>query len=198
MCDVHSCEKNEKAIPMVPLNIENNDSMMPLDTGCALSLAPKAFYDRYISHLKLETTRVVLSTYTSENVHPIGQCVVNIRYNGKLFDLPLLITNEGSTPLFGRNWLAKIKLDWLNIPGIQYIKPIQGIPSVPVSTDTSLENVLEKHAALFIDGLGCYTGAPVELSVTSQPRLCKARPVPYAMQSKGDCITQDGERRRYY
>jgi hypothetical protein len=32
--------------------------------------------------------------------------------------------------------------------------------------------------------LHCYTGDPVELSVTKQPKFCKARPVPYAMQSR--------------
>jgi hypothetical protein len=46
----------------LPLTIEDHDTLMPLDTGCSLSLAPRQFYDGHLHHLKLNPTKVILST----------------------------------------------------------------------------------------------------------------------------------------
>ena len=65
----------------------------------------------------LKPTNVVLSTYTGETVHPLGEAFVNVEYSGSQYSLPLLIVREGSCALFGRNWLVDVKLDWKNLPG---------------------------------------------------------------------------------
>ncbi len=87
----------------VPLTIEGQDMSMPLDTGCALTLAPKRFYNKYCSHLALKTTDLVLNTYTNEKINPLGEVTVRVRYKDTVKTLPLLITRQGSTALFGRN-----------------------------------------------------------------------------------------------
>ena len=45
----------------VPLQIENEECCTQLDTGCALSLAPVAFYEKFCSHIPLTPTAVKLS-----------------------------------------------------------------------------------------------------------------------------------------
>lgn len=67
--DVNSLSKSEIS---VPLKIENKDCHLQLDTGCALSLAPKSFYEQFCSHIPLKPTTVMLSTYTGEKIKPLG------------------------------------------------------------------------------------------------------------------------------
>ena len=177
--DVHAMSKSEIS---VSLKIENNDCLMQLDTGCALSLAPLSFIKEVCPDVTLKPTNVVLSTYTGETVHPLGEAFVNVEYLGSQYSLPLLIVREGSCALFGRNWLMDVNLDWKNLPGLNHIGPL---PSVQGSTSNqTLDSVLEQYSELFQTQLGCYTGTPVVLNESREAKFHKARPVPYALQSK--------------
>ena len=98
--DVNSLFTSEISVPVV---IENEECFMQLDTGCALSLDPKNFYDQFLSHIPLKPTAVKLSTYTGEKIQPLGQATVKVSYAGIQHSLPLLVVPHGSGPLFGRN-----------------------------------------------------------------------------------------------
>ena len=95
----------------VPVVIENEECFMQLDTGCALSLAPKNFYDQFLSHVHLKPSAVKLSTYTGEKIQPLRQATVTVSHAGIQHSLPLLVVPHGSGLLFGRNWLRHVKLD---------------------------------------------------------------------------------------
>jgi len=181
--DVNAMSKSEIS---VPLKIENNDCLMQLDTGCALSLAPLSFIKEVCPDVTLKPTNVVLSTYTGETVHPLGEALVNIEYSGSQYSLPLLIVREGSCALFGRNWLMDVNLVWKNLPGLNHIGPLPSpASSVPGSTgNQTLASVLEQYSELFQPQLGCYTGTPVILNESKEAKFHKARPLPYALQSK--------------
>ena len=45
---------------------------MQLDPRCVLSLASKAFYEKFCSHIPLTPTAVKLSTYTGENIQKMA------------------------------------------------------------------------------------------------------------------------------
>ena len=94
---------------------------MQFDTGCAFSIIPKRFYDQYCANVPLSPTTVVLSTYTGEQIHPLGEATVKVTYSGTEYALPLLVVPSDSTALFGRNWLQKIILDWKNLPGFKQV-----------------------------------------------------------------------------
>ena len=96
----------------VPLKIEGLPAEMQLDAGCAFTLAPKYFYEKFCSHLPLKSTEVILTTYTRDKIKPLGEVKVDVEYASRNYSLPLLIVNAGTTALFGRNWLCKINLDW--------------------------------------------------------------------------------------
>ena len=181
--DVNAISKSEIS---VPLKIENNDCLIQLDTGCALSLAPLSFIKEDCPDVTLKPTNVLLSTYTGETVHPLGEAFVNVEYSGSQYSLPLLIVREGSCALFGRNWLMDVNLDWKNLPGLNHIGPLPSpASSVPGSTgNQTLDSVLEQYSELFQTQLGCYTGTPVVLNESREAKFHKARPVPYALQSK--------------
>ncbi|KAL9978544.1 hypothetical protein ACROYT_G016071 [Oculina patagonica] len=92
-----------------------------------------------------------------------------------------IVSSSGEGPaLLGRNWLEEIKLNW---PRIKQL----------TSHDKRLEEILQKHAQLFGEGLGTLQGTKAKIHVdpTATPIFHKARPVPYALREK---IEQDLER----
>ena len=144
---------------------------MQLDTGCAFSLAPKSFYTKYCSHLSLQPTEVIFSTYNGERIHPLGEVMVDIEYANRCYSLPLIIVNVGSTPLVGRNWLSKVALDRPSLPVLHKAH------STASTTKQNLYALLKKHETLFDSTLGCYNGPPEQRKVKEQPKFHKPRPV---------------------
>ena len=170
----------------VPVQIENEECCMQLDTGCALSLAPMAFYEKFCSHIPLTPTAVKLSTYTGEKIKPLGKINVTVTYAGTEYSLPLLVVPQGCGALFGRNWLRHIKLDWNKLPGIESQVPCPARARCAEITDNNktLEGLLSQYDELFEPQLGCYTGEPVVLNESTGAKFHKARPVPYALQKR--------------
>ena len=170
----------------VPLQIENEECCMQLDTGCALSLATVTFYEKFCSHIPLTPTAVKLSTYTGEKIQPLGKINVTVTYAGTEYSLPLLVVPQGSGALFGRNWLRHIKLDWNKLPGIESQVPCPARARCSEITDNhkTLEALLSQYDELFEPQLGCYTGGPVVLNESTGAKFHKARPVPYALQNR--------------
>ena len=83
---VHAMSRSENS---VPLKIEDQDCLMQLDTGCALSLAPITFVKQVCQDIKMKSTNVVLSTYTGETVRPLGVAHVKVEYMGSQHTLPI-------------------------------------------------------------------------------------------------------------
>ena len=104
---------------VVPMLIEDIPVEMQLDTGCSLSLILKVLYDEKFLHIPLQPTDVIHSTYTGENISPLGEIKVTVQYNNSCYySMWLLVTPSGCKPLLGRNWLHKIQLQWHSIFGI--------------------------------------------------------------------------------
>jgi hypothetical protein len=171
---VYNMNTQSTASVQVPLHVENSATEMQLDTGCALSLAPKSFYDSYLSHVPLQTTDIVMNTYSGEKLYPLGSVDVQVHYNNTKYKLPLIILPQGSVPLFGRNWLKSIKLDWKAL-GLNYIKPSIGSQVAPQVKENSVDEVVANFGPLFAHELGCYKGEPVDLPVQTKPKFFKAR-----------------------
>ena len=178
--DVNAISRSEMS---VPLKIQNNNCGMQLDTECALSLAPMSFFKRVCPDVDVQPTNVVLSTYTLETVRPLVEAYVKVEYSGLQHPLPLLVVQEGTSALFGRNWLIDVKLDWKNLLGLNHIGSIFPSASAPQGNPT-LDSVLQQYDELFQSELGCYTGEPVVLNESKGAKFHKARAVPYALQSK--------------
>ena len=65
--------------------------------------------------MKTYTGETVLKTYTGETVLPEGVLNVKVKYQEECHDLKLYVVKGVGPPLFGRQWLDYIKLDWKNI-----------------------------------------------------------------------------------
>ena len=174
----------------VRVTVEGHPVNFQLDTGCGMSVVSKDFYDAKLSHLPLQKTNVILQTYTKEIVKPLGAVDVEVNYEQASYKLPLLVIQSGACPLFGRNWLQLIKLNWpaivAKIQAVHAIKPIQdSTVTVGEFVNENIDTLLNKFSELFdTTTIGCYTGEPVQLTVNKMPSFHKARPVPYALQEK--------------
>ena len=88
---------------------------------------------------------------------------MNVCYDGVEYSLPLLIVGGKGPALLGRNWLEKIKLNW----------PIMKQLS---SHNKRLEEILQKHAQLFEEGLELYMGKRPKTMLTPPLPLSSIKP----------------------
>uniref|UniRef100_A0A1I8H6J4 FERM domain-containing protein n=1 Tax=Macrostomum lignano TaxID=282301 RepID=A0A1I8H6J4_9PLAT len=92
-------------------DVDGRDCPFELDTGSAVTLIPKKMADERLPGLRLQPTAMVLRTYTNEQFKPLGEARVAVSHNGQKAILPLLVVSQGSVPLLGRDWMARLKLD---------------------------------------------------------------------------------------
>ena len=148
---------------------------MELDPGPAVSVMSREDYDRYLTHIPLRKSSVKLETYTNKRIYPLGIASVDTCYKGQKNTLSLYIIDKGGPPLFGREWLNAITMNW---------PQIKALTAHPSATTKKLANILQEHPAVFSPGVGKVKGhnANVTVERTSKPHFDKARPVPYAIR----------------
>ena len=90
--------------------------------------------------------------------------------------MPLYVVKGKSPPLFGREWLTSIKLDWREIKTMR----------TGHKAHETLENVLNCHAHAFGETLGTLKGFETSLTLKpgQHPKFCQARVVPYTLRPK--------------
>lgn len=120
---------------------------MELDTGSALSLISYDNYRDKFPNLKLKHTSVKLKTYTGERISLLGK--LKVEYKKNKCDLELYVLKNGGVPLFGRDWLKRVQLNW------KEIKSMRLVPDLSASSvEERLKQILEEHAPVFKEGIG--------------------------------------------
>ena len=150
---------------------------MELDTGAAVSLISQKTCKETFPKVKLKRFEILLKTYTGEKLPVLGQILVQVKYNGQVHQLPLLVVAGQGPPLLGRNWLSTLRLDWSHIKQVR----------------TGLESLLPKYSEVFRDELGTLKGIETKLVVQedAKPKFFKPRSVQYAIRG---AIEKDLER----
>ena len=147
---------------------------MELDTGAAVSIISGEEFFK-LPGVSLEKSNMKLTSYTGDEIPVLGEATVNVKYEEFEGQLPVVVTASHRKPLFGRDWLQKIRLNW-NKLGIQQI-----------CTDKSkCDAIVNEFPELFDESLGKYTGKKVKIKLKdgATPKFMKPRPVPYALKSK--------------
>ncbi|XP_041378038.1 uncharacterized protein K02A2.6-like [Gigantopelta aegis] len=175
----YTTQKRKSDVIWVHPKVEGIDFPMELDTGSALSIISTEFYNKHFKHLPLQSTKVVMKTYTGEKIKPKGLITVEVEQNSQKEQLELYVIENGGPPLFGRSWLEKIKLDWMEI---------KNLSSVDVEIRNELKDTLDRHSDVFKDALGTVKGMEVKFSINddASPKFIKARPVPYSLRKPVD------------
>ena len=142
--------------------------VMELDTGASISIISRRTWETKFPDTVLKESNLPLKTYTGEKLQVLGELPVTVCHNGQEFQLPLVVVEGQGPPLFGRNWLSKIRLNWAHIRHVS----------------SELDQLLSKYSELFQDKLGTIKGLEAKLTVDPEasPKFFKPRPVPYALR----------------
>ena len=98
---------------LVELFLNERSVVMEVDTGAAVTVMGEPQFKKLGNVGKLKPTFVKLKTYTGQVVKPKGEGELDVRYGSQVFKLPILVLAEDVPTLLGRNWLRKIKLEYL-------------------------------------------------------------------------------------
>ena len=161
---------------LVNVTINGADAQMEVDTGATLSIISRSTYrSLWPSDLapSLRASSAKLKTYTGEVIPVDGEIDVDVGYKDQTARVNLLVVSGNGPSLLGRNWLQHLILDWAQLHQLR-------------SPSLRLQDVLDRHAAVFKDELGTIQGAAAKIHMDSQaqPRFCKPRSVPHALRDK--------------
>ena len=156
--------------------VNGSNLRMEIDTGAAVSLISEATYFQLWvgnSGPKLEPSALKLRTYSGEELKLVGEAAVKVTYGQQEEDLSLQVVKGNGPSLLGRNWLARIKLDWSAIRTLH-------------RQDATLDEVLDAHKDLFAPEPGTIKGTTAKLHIdsTAKPRFCRPRAIPHALRSR--------------
>ncbi len=155
----------------VPLIIEGTETNFFLDTAASHSVIGEDMYRKFFDQVQVVPTKVKLLDY-SDNVIPLlGEAKFTVIYEKKEYSLPLVIAKGRKAPLFGRNWMAVVNIDWGRLCAVtDQRKPLR-------------EQLRNKYRSVF-EGKGVIKTftADIKIKEDVNPKFCKARPVPYSMR----------------
>ncbi len=149
---------------------------MELDTGASRSIISETTYRKLWKEPPvLEPSTVQLQTYTGEKLEVLGQIRAQLVHQSQQGQGTLLVIQGNGPSLVGRDWLGKMRLDWGEIHRLQ--------------TPVGLDEILQRRAAVFREGLGTLKGMEVSLHVDQEarPRFFKPRSVLFVLRDKVEC-----------
>ena len=157
------------------VEVEDQELIMEVDTGASVTVISEATLGSIWPKQPappLQPTAVKLRTYTGEAIPVVGRLMVKVQYQGQEEQLPLVAVAGDGPSLLGRDWLAKLKLEWKHM--------------FRVHAQESLQDVLERHDMVFKPELGRIKGVEAKRHINpeAQPRFYKSRSVPYALRQK--------------
>ena len=151
-----------------------------LDTGAAVSVMGQEQQKTLFPDAQLQPCNIRLRTYTAERLETVGELMLQVTHHGQSQTLPLIIVQGNGPALFGRNWLAKFRLNWKMI-------------AYSSAKETSLQQLLTEHQVVFQEGLGTFSGATAHLALREgvTPVFHRPRPIPFAIRK---AVEQELER----
>jgi len=115
---IGSARSNDKF--MIDVSIEEKSLSMELDTGAALSsISYNDFKSLGLHDKRLFKTGVEMKTYTGEIIKPMGVAFVNCQYRNYNFHGKKYVLRQRVEPIFGREWLREVKMDWADTKQVE-------------------------------------------------------------------------------
>ena len=159
---------------MVQVKVNSVPLEMELDTGASVTIISEVTYRSTWPRDPpfLEQVKIKLKTYAGEELQVHGRLNAQVDYEGQTKELPILIVGGQGASLLGRNWLQELRLDWPKI--------------CCVRRTGTLDQILNKYAAVFREGLGELKVAQARIHVgpNVQPRFHRPRSVLFALRGK--------------
>lgn len=186
-------EKITRVAPIhVNLKVEGVSLPFEIDSGSCVSVISEKCYKTNFSQVKLNETNLCLSSYTNEQIKPVGKLFVKVEINNIVRDLELYVIANGANPLIGRDWIRDLKLT-ISIPSnINNVADYSQNNNISKTADSQIvntnivENLFDEFRTVFCEELGCFKGEPVKLYLKSNatPKYFKPRPIPFSLKAK--------------
>ncbi|XP_064643572.1 uncharacterized protein K02A2.6-like [Lineus longissimus] len=171
---------SEKTGYFVTLDCNNTPCELQVDTAADFSIMCKTDFDTKFACTQLERSNIRLKTYTGDHIKVCGTFDCNVLYNKQQVTLPMVVVDHVDRPaLLGRNWLAKLKLDWGQILSVNTVKRTG-------NAKARLDLLLRKHSRLFEDSYDGMKGheAHIRVKPDAAPVFHKPRNCPYAIRDR--------------
>jgi len=158
---------------IVTMTLNDEKVPMKIDTGSAVTILPEATY-KAISTDPFQYTTLKLCTYSGEKLEVKVSALCKVEFNGKTYELPVVVLVGNGPILLGHSWLYHISLRWTEL----FYKVLN-------ITDP-LSYLLHKHQQVFSDKIGTYASGKMSIFIDSSVALnyCKPRPLPFAIKEK--------------
>lgn len=177
-------DKRQSAPPIqVTMDVDRVPVSFEVDTGAAVTLMSKAVFQQLFPQRKWQPCTDRLESYTGSAIDVCGKIVVDVQYGSQqVTDLPLFVVSGNGSTLLGRDWLRHVRLDW------SAIYPVKARKIATVTSDQDVKDLLEKHKAVFDEGLGELKNvtAHLQLDDDATPVFKRPRSVPYATEKAID------------
>lgn len=108
-----------------------------------------------------------MRSHSGHTMRPIGKLKTTVPVNGQEAKLDLFVVPQDGPALFGRDWLEKLRLNWIDIKALH----LEGIPMTDHTTN--LNYLLKQHKVLFAGGIGKLKDIP-----PGPQGQCRSRVVP--------------------
>ena len=142
----------------VTLLVNQKQLQMEIDTGAALSLISEKTFKNSWCQQKLKPSNIKLHTYTKESIDVLGFMEATVCYKGQNKTLNLYVVGGEGPSLMGRDWLTELQLDWRELYLVN-------------KSHQSLQEILNKHSAVFKEGLGEAIGIKANCMSKTMPNL---------------------------
>ena len=93
--------------------------LMELDTGAGILVISKETYKKHFIGTPLMPSNTRLSAYAGHPLKVHEQLIAQLKYQDQSADVPLIVAEGTGLPLFGRDWLSRIRLAWTKISNIR-------------------------------------------------------------------------------
>ena len=159
------------------LLLDGVEMLMEVDTGAELSTIPFSQFKEKLGHVKLQPSTVKLRQYDGTPLSVKGEIEVTVQkgQQTQMGAFVLVENADGQLPLLGRDWLYKLRLNWLELLGMS-----RSVHKVDI------QSLKEEFADVFKEELGLLVGieAEIELKEGTSSKFCKPRPIPFALRSQ--------------
>jgi hypothetical protein len=126
--------------------------------------------------LPLQKTEKKFKSYCGNLIKVLGILKVMVKSNQKVIQLPIYVVDSNRSPLLGREWLQKLKIDWNSF--------IYNCDSIHSVVTTSKESFMQKYPSVFDKSIGKIEGieAHLILKENAKPIFIKHRTMPFSLR----------------
>ena len=148
---------------------------MELDTGALHTIIDKAAWQK-VGCPRIQSSKLKLRCYGGTMLNIMGECLVNVKYDNRSMQLPVVVVNDSRPSLLGLNWIQQLKVD------LNRIIHDTDMCVHRILDNSEVEQVINKHKNVLNTELGHCSKikAHIQLKPDAHPKFFKSRTIPFA------------------